>query len=406
MDALITAAARALAAGDLIEALNRVGVRCDAPALALRGIAMAQLGETGRAKALLRDAARLFGVHESMARARCIVAEAEIALVSRDLGWQPKALGAARVTLERQGDWINAAHARHLEIRRLLLIGQLDAAEAAFAALDPTPLPPALQASYELIAAGLAVRRVRAAAAQVALRRAEHAARQSRRPALIAEVARATVVLEAPAARVTTDGVERTVDLAQVEALLAKATLVVDACRRIVRGEGALIDFTRRPVMFLLIRALAEAWPRDVSRNALIERAFRARRIDDSHRVRLRVQMARVRAALRSIANVTATPDGFALTLRGSRLAVVLAPLVDDAHATLLALLADGEAWSTAALSVALGAGPRTVQRALKSLAADSKALSYGRGRARRWTAAPALGFTTTLLLPGPLPIH
>jgi hypothetical protein len=406
MDALIDTAARALAAGDLIGVLNQVGLRSDAPALALRGIAMAQLGETVRARVLLRDAARRFGAHESTARARCIVAEAEIALVSRDLRWQPKALGTARVTLELQGDWINAAHARQLEIRRLLLIGQIDAAEAAFAALDPAPLPPALRASYELIAAGVAVRQVRATTAHAALRRAERAARQSRRPALIAEVARAQAVLESPAARVTSGGVERTVDLTEVEALLAPTTLVVDACRQVVRGDGPLIDFTRRPVMFLLVRALAEAWPRDVPRNALIHRAFRARRVDGSHRVRLRVQMARVRAALRSFANVTATPDGFALTLRRLRRAAVLAPLVDNQHAALLALLADGEAWSTAALSVALAAGPRTVQRALKSLAANGRVLSYGRGRARRWTAAPVLGFTTGLLLPGPLPIH
>jgi hypothetical protein len=404
MDALITTAARALAAGDLIEVLNRVGLRCDAPALALRGIAMAQLGETGRAKALLREAARRFGAHESLARARCIVAEAEIALVSRDLGWQPKALGAARATLERQGDWINAAHARHLEIRRLLLIGQLDAAETAFAALDPSPWPPALRAAYELIAAGVAVRRVRATAAHAALRRAERAARQSRRPALIAEVQRAKTVLDSPAARMTCDGLERTVDLGQVETLLTPATLVVDACRQVVRGAGSVIDFTRRPVMFLLVRALGEAWPRDVARNALIGRAFRARRVDGSHRVRLRVQMGRVRAALRPFANVTATPTGFALTLRQARRVAVLAPLVDDQHAALLALLADGEAWSSAALSAALGAGARTVQRALKSLAADSKALSFGHGRSRRWTAAPAWGFTSTLLLPGPMP--
>ncbi len=392
MDALITTSARALAVGDLIGVLSQVGLRTDAPALALRGIAMAQLGETSRAKALLREAARRFGAHESVARARCIVAEAEIALVSRDLGRQPKALSTARAALERQGDWINAAHARHLEIRRLLLVGQLDAAEAAFATLDPAPWPPALRASYELIAAG------------VALRRAERAARQSRRPALIAEVERAKVVLQSPAARVTCDGVERTVNLAEVEALLARATLVVDACRQVVRGVGPVIDFTRRPVMFSLVRALAEAWPSDVTRNALIGRAFRARRVDGSHRVRLRVQMARVRGALRPFANVTATPAGFALTLRHARRVSVLAPLVDDQHAALLALLADGEAWSSAALSVALGAGPRTVQRALKSLAADRKVLSFGRGRACRWTGAPALGFTTTLLLPGPLP--
>jgi hypothetical protein len=312
--------------------------------------------------------------------------------------------GAARDTLERHGDWINAAHARHLEIRRLLLIGRFDAAERAFAALDPTPLPAAMRAAYELVGAGIAVRRVRAAAARAALARAGRAAHQSRRPALIAEVEHAAFVLDAPAARVTLRGVERVVILEQVEALLTPATLVVDACRHVVRCDGAAIALARRPVLFSLARALAEAWPGDVSRNVLIERAFRAKRADDSHRVRLRVEMGRLRAALRSIAGASATPGGFALRPRRGRDVAVLAPVLEDQHAAMLALLADGEAWSSAALSIALNAGARTVQRALKSLAAARKVQSFGRGRARRWTAAPALGFTTTLLLPGPLP--
>src|SRR3546814_8368989 len=142
MDSLITAAARALAAGDLLGVLKRVGLRDDAPALALRGIAMAQLGDFARAKALLQRAARAFGPKEAVACARCVVAEAEIALVSRDLGWPPTALDEARVTLEKHGDWVNAAHARHIEVRRLLLIGRLDEAERALAALDPAPFPP------------------------------------------------------------------------------------------------------------------------------------------------------------------------------------------------------------------------------------------------------------------------
>ncbi|HEU5194094.1 MAG TPA: helix-turn-helix domain-containing protein, partial [Methylomirabilota bacterium] len=87
MDTLIAAAAHALAAGDPLGALKRIALRDDAPALALRGIAMAQLGDFVRAKRLLRRAARTFPPSEAVARARCVVAEAEIALVSRDLGW-------------------------------------------------------------------------------------------------------------------------------------------------------------------------------------------------------------------------------------------------------------------------------------------------------------------------------
>jgi hypothetical protein len=140
MDPLIMSAARALAAGDPIAALNLVALRDDAPALALRGIAMARLGDLVRAKVLLRSAARAFGPKEAVARARCVVAESEIALVSRDLGWPAKALDAARVTLEEHGDWLNAAHARYLEVRRLLLIGRLDEGERTLAKLDPAPL--------------------------------------------------------------------------------------------------------------------------------------------------------------------------------------------------------------------------------------------------------------------------
>src|SRR5919201_960512 len=201
MDSLIAAAARALATGDPLGALKRVALRDDAPALALRGIAMAQLGDFVRAKALLKSAARAFGPREAVARARCVVAEAEIALVSRDLSWPTKALDAARATLERHGDRVNAAHARYIGVRRLLLIGRLDQAERSLAELDPAPFPPASRAAYELVVAGIAVRRLRTKAARAALARAERAARYSRIPALMAEVESGSLVLNTPAAR-------------------------------------------------------------------------------------------------------------------------------------------------------------------------------------------------------------
>src|ERR1700720_1400490 len=188
MDSLITAAAHALAAGDPLGALNRVALRDDAPALALRGIAMAQLGDFPRAKALVKRAARAFGAKEAVARARCVVAEAEIALVSRELGWPTKALDAARATLEQAGDRLNAAHARHLEVRRLLLVGRLAEAERTLGGLDPAPFPPASRAGHELVVAGIAIRRLRAKTARAALARAERAAQQAGIPALTAEV--------------------------------------------------------------------------------------------------------------------------------------------------------------------------------------------------------------------------
>jgi hypothetical protein len=404
MDALIAAAARALAAGDPLGALNRVALRDDAPALALRGIAMAQLGDLVRAKTLLRRAARAFGPNETVARARCVVAEAEIALVSRDLGWPAKALDAARATLEEHGDRVNGAYARYLEVRRLLLIGRLDEAERRLGDLDPTPFPPASRTALELVIAGIAIRRLRTKAARAALARAERAAGQARIPALTAEVERASVALNTPAARLITRGEEQLLLLEEVEAVLTSNALVVDACRHVVRDVRTVVSLARRPVLFALVRALGEAWPADVPRDALVARAFGAQLADESHRARLRVEVGRLRRALRILASVTATPRGFALTSQRAREVVVLAPPVEDEHAAVVAFLADGESWSSSALALTLGASQRTVQRALDSLAAAGKVQSFGRGRARRWITVPVPGFTTALLLPAPLP--
>jgi hypothetical protein len=406
MDSLITAAARALARGDPIGALNRVALRDDAPALALRGIAMAQLGDLDRAKILLRSAARAFGPKEAVARARCVVGEAEIALVSRDLAWPVKALDAAGAALEEHGDEINAAYARYLAVRRLLLIGRLDEAERRLAELDPTPFPPSLRAAYELVLAGIALRRIRIGAARGALLRAEHAARHAAIPALIAEVESASLVLRRPAARLIARGEEQLLLLEQVEALLASKALIVDACRHAVRGAGETVSLETRPVLFALARALGEAWPQDVSRSVLVAQAFRGREADESHRARLRVEIGRLRAELHALADVNATSRGFILAPRGAREVVVLAPPVDEEHGAVLAFLADGESWASSALALALGTSQRTVQRALDGLAAEGKVQSVGRGRARRWMAPPVPGFPTTLLLPAPLPGH
>ena len=393
MDSLITAAARALASGDALGALKRVAFRDDAPALALRGIAMAQLGDLVRAKTLLRNAARAFGPKETVARARCVVAEAEIALVSRNLGWPAKALDAARATLEAHGDRVNAAHARNLAVRRLLLIGRLDEAEQALAEFDPASFPPAWKAAHELVVAGIAIRRLRI-----------QVARAADIPVLMAEVESASLVLNTPAARLIARGAERPLLLGDVEALLASRAMVVDACRYAVRDTGTVVSLATRPVLFALARALGEAWPADVPRSTLLARAFRAKHADESHRARLRVEIGRLRAELRALADVSATRQGFALVPRRAGEVVVLAPPVEEQHAAVLAFLADGESWSSSALAIALGASPRTVQRALDSLATAGKVQSFGRGRARRWLTPPVPGFPTILLLPGPLP--
>ena len=409
MDSLISAASRALASGDPLGALNRVALRDDAPALALRGIAIAQLGDLERAKALLKQAARAFGPQEPLARAKCIVAEAEVALAARDLGRPTKGLDTARVTLEQLGDRVNAAHARYLEARRLLLIGHIDDAETTLAGLDPASYPPAMQTVHELIVAGIAMRRLRIRNARTALGRAQQAAQLARIPALAAEVESALQTLRTPAARQIAQGEERLLLLDEVEALLDSGALVVDACRFVVRHKGNTVSLSGRPVLFTIARALAEAWPGDAARDTLILRAFRLKLTDESHRARLRVEAGRLRTALRPLADVKATEHGFALVQRHAQDVVVLAPPVEEKHPEVLALLSDGEAWSSSALAIALGTSQRSVQRALDSLAKAGRVQSFGLGRARRWTTPSVPGFTTafttTLLLPAPLPI-
>lgn len=404
MDSLITAAARALAGGDPLGALKRVALRDDPPALALRGIAMAQLGDLDRAKLLLRRAARAFGPKEAVARARCIVAEAEIALAARDLAWQDKMLDQARAALEDHGDRANAAHAHYLAVRRLLLIGRLDEAEKHLKTLDPTPLPPALRTAHELVVAGIAMRRIDTKTARAALARAEQAARLARIPALIAEVESAALLLNAPAARLIAQGKERPLLLDEVEALLTSKTLIIDACRHAVRDRKTVVSLATRPVLFALARLLAEAWPKDVARDVLLARAFGAKQADDSHRARLRVEIGRLRQMLRKLADISATERGFALEPPMGQDVVVLARPVEEKYASVLAFLADGESWSSSALALALGSSQRSVQRALEELAQAKKVQFYGRGRARRWMTPPVPGFTTALLLPAPLP--
>ncbi|GLK82764.1 helix-turn-helix domain-containing protein [Ancylobacter defluvii] len=400
MDPLTTAAAKALAAGDPLAALKRVSLRDDAPALALRGIAMAQLGDLARAKELLGSAARAFGDREPVARARCSLAEAEIALVSRDLGRAMERLGAVKATLEAFGDFANAAHAGYLEARGLLLIGRLDEAERVLGGLDAGALPATSRVGCELAAAGIAMRRISAKPAQDALERARIAAAGIGIAALKAEVDRVVQAFDAPAARLVARNGERLLRLEEVEALTASDALVIDACRNVVRAGTTIFSLASRPVLFALMRVLGEAWPEDASREELLVRAFSAREADESHRARLRVEIGRLREAIGSRAEIHATERGFVLGARQADGVAVLAPPVEDEHGEVLALLADGEAWSSSALALALDVSPRTVQRALHSLAENGKAEWFGQGRARRWIATSVPGFPTSLLLP------
>ena len=411
MDSLIAAASRALAAGDALGALKRVALRDDPPALALRGIAMAQLGEHPRARELLRRAARGFGAHEEMARARCVVAEAEVALAMRDLGGSPRALAAAAAALDARADRANALQARLIAARRLLLLGRLDETAQALAALETGPaaldgraLPPSLAAVAALTWAELALRSLRIGPAQDALARARKAAERAQVPALQAEVVEAHAALQRPAARRLTAGHEQALRLDEVAALLASDTLVLDACRRGLRAGEAWLPLARRPVLFTLARALAEAWPDDVGRETLIAHAFRTRHPDETHRARLRVEIGRLRRIVAPLAGIEATGRGFVLRPHQGRGVAVLVPPIDGDEASLLALLADGAAWSTSALALALGESQRSVQRALVELEGESRVRAIGRARAQRCLAPPLAGFTTILLLPAALP--
>jgi DNA-binding transcriptional ArsR family regulator len=408
MDSLISAAARALAAGDALLALKQVALRADAPALALRGIAMAQLGELPRARELLRQAAKAFGPREVLARSRCVVAEAEVALALRDFGdvaEPPRALEAARAALASRGDRANALQAGLIAARRWLLLGRLDAAAALLADVDPAGLPPLPAAVAALARAELALRRLRIAEAEAALTQAETAARRAGIPALHAEAEQARAVLAQPAARRLQGSASQPLRLHEAAALLDSGALVVDACRHGLQAGAAQRSLARRPILFTLLRALAEAWPGDIGRDALIARAFRLREADETHRARLRVEIGRLRALLKGLTDIEATPRGFALRPLDGRAVAVLAPPIDGDQGDLVALLADGAAWSTSALALALGASQRTVQRALAELEAAGRVRAIGQTRSRRWLAPPLTGFTTILLLPAALPL-
>ncbi|GAB2874056.1 hypothetical protein GCM10027277_49120 [Pseudoduganella ginsengisoli] len=415
MDSLITASARALAAGDPLGALKRIALRDDAPALALRGIAMAQLGELARARELLKLASRSFGAREVVARARCVVAAAEVALAMRDFTTTPRSLAAAAHALEIHGDPVNALQARLIAARRLLLLGRLADAESmlmqanAATASVAAAIPPALVAVGNLIAAEIALRALRTGDARMALARAYSAAQRSGIPALYAETQEAQAALQRPAARrIDADG-EHAQTLDGVAALLASESLTIDACRRGLAASGYFIPLAKRPVLFVLARALAEAWPGDADRESLITAAFRTRHQDDTHRARLRVEIGRLRKLAAPLARIEATARGFAWQLRDGQQAAVLAPPIAGEQAALLALLSDGAAWSTSALSQAMDTSQRTVQRTLADLESAGQVRAIGQGRSRRWLApplaAPLNGFTTLLLLPAALPI-
>lgn len=402
MDSAVGTAARALSVGNPLEALKYVALRNDAPALALRGMAMAQLGELSLARTLLRRAAAAFGDAEPIARARTMVAAAEVALALRDLSGAAPGLDEAERLLTRRGDVANAAFARLVQVRRLSLLGEVDAAARALARVARTGAPPRFVALVSLAAADLAMKRVDSDGARLSLLRARDAAVAARIPVLMAEVARAESQLAAPVARLLLEGNERALSLAELPALFASGSLVIDACRREAHLGKRVVTLVSRPLLLELLVALAERAPGDVPRETLIAHVFGARRVNDSLRVRLRVEVGRLRKLLGPLAQLRATPTGYALLPGEGRSVAVLLPPMDGEASALLSLLRSGEAWATSSLAAAVGKSQRAVQRALSELEANGKVRASGQGRARRWVAAPGPGLATTLLLVAP----
>lgn len=399
VDPELTAASRALSRGDPLGALRIVALRRDGAALALRGVSMAQLGEFATARKLLSRASRALRDSDPVAQARCVAAQAEIALECRELGTAGQRFEAALPLLEAAGDRGNAWFCRLQLARRLVLLGRLDEAGGALVQLRRRGLPSRMHALLELLAADVAVRRLRPDDASVALRRALAAARASGIPALAADVRRAHDALAAPVGRLVDRGAERLVALRDVARLVGSTDILVDSCRREIRQGTTAVSFRRRPVLLALAATLGEAWPGDATRETLIRSAFGRLRPTESVRARLRVEIGRLRRAVAPMSELHATPAGFVLAPHAGRAVRVLHPPTEGTAGTLLALLSGAEPWSTGSLADALGISTRTVQRALLELEANGAVRGLGAGRARKWTAAALPGFAPSLLL-------
>ncbi|MBB6427030.1 helix-turn-helix domain-containing protein [Sphingopyxis sp. JAI128] len=387
-------AAQLLAAGAPFDALQLVALREDAAALALRGIALAQIGDLERGIELLRRARARFADADKLAKARCILAEAEIRLALRDFRTASRLLAGLAGAFGDLQDRFNAAHAVLLEARLLMLTGRIGEAGQRLDTEMPLIMPASLRAAHLLLRAEIAARRARAQEAALLL--ADAVALAGDHAMLRAQAAALGEALERPVAR-TAGG--RLLVLREVEELLASGALVLDLGRQVLGCDGIHVDFTGRPILLMLLQMLAEQCPSDVTRDTLVQRVFGAREVDEGYRNRLRVEMSRLRRHVGGTAAVRSTARGYRLVpLRGGDV-VVLSPPIASPEARLLGLLSDGEAWSSFALAAALGASQRSVQRGLAALMREGQAGPVGDGRLRRWVARPLAGVTPNLLL-------
>jgi len=400
MDSDLETAARHLARFDALGALRLVARREDPEAVALRGIAMAQLGEGRSAQKLLVRAERAFAKTDPRMHARVLAARGEVALASRDLALAGRLFEAAETALG--GDRINRTWVRILRVRRLLLLGRVEDAHD-LAVVDLRGAPPRLRALAELLRADIAARRMRILEARAAIARARRSAREARLPPLAAQVERFAAEFAGPVARIIRDRTFALATLADIAALARNPGLVVDACRRELRRDAVTVSLATRPVLFALAEALGEAAPGPASRALLVERAFGAHRMNESLRARLRVEIGRLRRALVPVGvTLASSGDGFRMSGDDEPLnVVVILPAVDGEASLVLALLRDGEAWSSSALAAATGLGQRAVQRALVELKEARKVNADSAGRNCRWVACPpdTLATTATTLL-------
>jgi tetratricopeptide (TPR) repeat protein len=396
MEAPLTAAARALARGDALSALKWLGRRTDAPARAMRGAALSQLGEFARAKAQLRAALRALGPADGLLRARCLAAEAEIALALGDLRWSAEPVARAIAELHAAGDARNAAYLQLVAARAALRLGRPAEAERLVRHARFSPAAPLERTFAELVRVELAAKRGDPGLLMSALANAVAAAERAAIPALVSEVARIRDHYEGPTAVITSRGQARIASFCEVCALGRSAEVVIDGGGRELRSSGEQVTFARRPVLFELLRVLADAWPGAVSRDALIARVFGARRPNESHRIRLRVEVGRLRKVVRPRLGVVAKGPGYALSATAA--VVLVMPLEESPASRLLSLMHGGEAWSASSLALALDVSERTVQRSLRDLHSAGKVGPTGNGRGRRWVRL--FEIPTDLLLP------
>lgn len=396
----LAVAGRALARGEALEALGLVGREESALGLTLRGIAYAQLGDLNLARASLERAVPL--ADDAVTRARARAALVDVALGTGNPGSAARAARASIDELSALGDARNAAMQRLVLARAEVLLGRLGDAQRTVEQVLSSEVTPDLHAVASLAQAEIALRALAATRARQALVQARRCLEESPHPLLERALDGLERELTLPVARTLRAGVLRGADVSVIEELSRGEVLLVDACRRLVVEGRVAIPLARRPVLFAVLLVLARAWPEAVPRDELAARAFDVRRVNASHRARLRVEVGRLRKLLDGpAAEPTATAEGYVLSSK--REVVVLLPPTDDEGVSIALLLGDGASWTAQGLAEHAGISRRTAQRALSALVDGGAAVRTGRGKDVRY-ARPGTPIASRMLLLGLVP--